>query len=204
MRNVAPTATLDPGNVLTVDEGTAQRTFAFSVSDPGDDTFSSVASCGTAGTLVAGSVTASSFRCVFPDGPASSTVSVRATDSDGDTGPGDSQVVAVRNVAPVVTIAGGDAVSVDEGQAPRTFSFTVTDPGDDTVASVVVSCGTAGTLVAGSQTASSFRCVFPDGPASSTVSVRRPIPTATPGSDAQAVTVRNVAPVVTISRRRRR
>ncbi len=199
--NVAPTVALATANELTVDEGPAQHTYKFSISDPGQDTITAIeTSCGNGGTKVAGSDTATSFACVFPDGPATSTVSVRATDSDGDAGAAGTQDVTVRNVAPTARLTGGREPAFDEGPTPRTFSFTVSDPGDDTVASSVASCGAAGTLVAGSETASSFQCVFPDGPASSTVSVRATDSDGDTGpADTQVITVRNVAPVVTIS-----
>ena len=188
---------------MNVDEGPAQRTFSFAVLDPGDDTFSVAASCGTAGTPVAGSVTATSFKCVFPDGLTSSVVSVRATDSDGDSGPHHFRVVTVRNVAPTATLDPGNDLTVDAGPAPRTFSFTVSDPGDDTF-SVAASCGTAGTLVAGSVTTTGFQCVFADGPASSTVSVTATDSDGASGpADTQTVTVRNAPPVGDDRRRRR-
>ena len=52
MSNVAPTVTLSAGNDLSVNEGT-QHTYAFTVTDPGDDTFTVVSvSCGANGTQV--------------------------------------------------------------------------------------------------------------------------------------------------------
>ena len=76
----------------------------------------------------------------FPDGPASSTVSASATDSDSDAGPADSQTVTVANVAPTVTLAAANDLSVNEGSA-HTYSYSITDPGQDTVSSVATSCG---------------------------------------------------------------
>ena len=55
------------------------------------------------------------------------------TDSDGasDT---DNQVVVVTvaNVAPTVTLAAGNDLTVNEGTTEHTYNFTVTDPGVDT------------------------------------------------------------------------
>ena len=159
VRNVPPTATLDPANDRTVDEGPAQHTYAFTITDPGQDTVSSIeTSCGTGATKVAGSDTALSVKCVFPDGPASPAVSVRATDSDGDTGPAGTQVVTVRNVPPTATLSPDNPRTVDEGPAQHTYTFSVSDPGQDTVQSIDASCGTGGTRVAGSETTSSFKC----------------------------------------------
>ena len=110
------------------------------------------------------------------------TVSVKVTDNnDGiDT---ETFTVAVANVAPTTTLAAGNDVSVNEGPTEHSYSYTITDPGTDTVSSVHTSCGDDGTKVTGSDTntntAGSFKCVFADGPASSTVTrVARPTPTA--------------------------
>ena len=82
---MAPTVTLSAANDLTVDEG-SQHTYSFTVSDPGDDTFSVVSvSCGINGSQVGTTTmtaTGGSFVCSFPDGPANSTVSVQVKDSD--------------------------------------------------------------------------------------------------------------------------
>jgi hypothetical protein len=91
VNNVAPTVALSAGNDLAVNEGAAEHTYSYTISDPGADTVSSVTtSCGANGAKVAGSDTntntSGSFKCTFADGPASSTVSAQATDSDGATG----------------------------------------------------------------------------------------------------------------------
>src|SRR5207249_86887 len=105
-----------------------------------------------------------SFDCTFPDGPASSTVSVQATDSDGDAGNTDSQLVSIANVAPKVTLGG--PAEVDEGST-HSYSFTVSDPGQDsfTIDDGFPSCG-GGSYVADSlesdSSGGSFDCSFPD------------------------------------------
>ena len=71
---------------------------------------------------------AGSFDCTFPDGPASSTVSAQATDSDGDAGNTATQTVTVNNVAPTVTLAAGTTCSVNEGST-HTYSYTITRSG---------------------------------------------------------------------------
>src|SRR5919112_1061617 len=176
--NVAPTTTLSAGNDLSVSEGSTQHSYSYTISDPGTDTVSSVhTSCGDDGTKVAGSDTntdpAGSFKCVFADGPASSTVSASATDSDNDTGAADSQTVAVANVAPTVSVTG--PATADEGQT-KTYLFTVSDPGADsfTVDTGFPDCdaGTSdhGVYVGGSISVNAgggnFKCFFADGPAS--------------------------------------
>ena len=161
VRNVPPTATLSPGNPRTVDEGPAQHTYTFSVSDPGQDTVQSIdASCGTGGTLVAGLGDGVELPVRFPDGPASPTVSVRATDSDGDTGAADTQTVTVRNVPPTATFDEGNDVVVNGGRRRTRSRSRSTDPGQDTVERIDASCGTGGTLVEGSVTTTNFACVF--------------------------------------------
>ena len=90
---------------------------------------------------------AGSFRCVFADGPATSAVTVAATDSDGATGPADSREVTVDDVAPTVTLDAGNALSVQESRGGHLYRYELSDPGDDTIASVQTSCGTAGVKV---------------------------------------------------------
>ena len=111
--NVAPTAHLSgPGNV---DEGST-HTYTFTVTDPGVDTFTvntpAYPDCGTGGNYVAGTLATNlgggSFDCTFPDGPTTTDVKIRVTDSDGasDTDTENVVVVAVANVDPVVTLTG--------------------------------------------------------------------------------------------------
>ena len=144
--NVAPTATLEAANDLSVTEGST-HTYSYTITDPGQDTVSSVASsCGANATKTDATNTDSegSFKCTFPDGPASSTVTVAATDSDTDAGATDSQTVAVANIAPTVTFVAANDLSVNEGST-HTYSYTISDPGQDTVSAVATSCGANGT-----------------------------------------------------------
>ncbi len=103
INNVAPTVTLSALNDLDVAEGST-TTYTFSIFDPGDDTVTAVTvDCGANGdpaTNVTFTDTTGSFDCTFPDGDALSTISASATDSDGDTGAADTQVVTINNVAP--------------------------------------------------------------------------------------------------------
>ena len=205
--NVAPTVAFTAGPV-TVNEGATEYLYSYSISDPGTDTVSSVAvSCGTGGQLVAGSDsnsdTAGSFKCTFPDGPASPTVTVQATDSDNAAGNTASRPVTVTNVAPTVTLTGLDEVV--EGST-HTYSFTVSDPGMDTFTlnAGYPTCGLNGTLVAGSLNVTaaggSFQCTFPDGPASTSVVVKvtdSDGASDTDSEDVLVVAIANVAPTVT-------
>src|SRR5205085_241952 len=130
--NVAPTVAFTSAPA-SANEGQT-KTYTYSISDPGQDTITSVAtSCGANGTKsnASNTNTSGTFDCTFPDGPASSTVSAQGTDSDGDTGNTASQLVSIANIAPTVTLAAANDLSVDEG-ATHTYSYTVTDPGQDT------------------------------------------------------------------------
>ncbi|MFN8021896.1 MAG: Ig-like domain-containing protein [Acidimicrobiales bacterium] len=104
--------------------------------------------------------------------------------------------------APVVSLSG--PTSVSEGTT-ATFTYGVTDgdPGDTIGAPApVVSCGAAGTLVAGSATVSAtggtFRCSFPSGPTTSTVRVDLVDSTGLAGSAGTTVTVDDAAPTITV------
>jgi PKD domain len=207
VNNVAPTVTLSAGNDLSVAEGST-HTFSYSISDPGVDTVDSVTtSCSGTGSKVALSDsftnTSGSFQCAFADGPNSSTVSAAATDSDGDTGAAGTQSVTVNNVAPAVTLSAGNDLSVNEGST-HTYSYSISDPGQDTVTSVTTSCSGTGSKVSGSDsftnTSGSFQCAFADGPNSSTVSAAATDSDGDTGAaGTQSVTVNNVAPTVTLT-----
>src|SRR5205823_1052591 len=101
-----------------------------------------------------------------------SDVTAQATDSDGDPGNVATQAVTVHNVAPTVAFTGAPA-SANEGQT-KTYTYSISDPGQDTVQSVATSCGVGGTKSADTHTNSSgsFSCTFPDGPANPTVSAQ--------------------------------
>jgi hypothetical protein len=199
--NTAPVVTLRASNDLSVNEG-SQHTYAFDVADDDADAYTVVAvSCGTNGSQVGLTSVGSgggSFVCSFPDGPAGSTVSAQVKDSSDAVSNSATQAVTVANVAPVVTLTG--ASSADEGST-TTYTYTVTDVGQDAAAtSVTESCGANG-IRTNTPAVNSFDCTFPDGPASSTVSVTANDgdPTNNTGSDAITVGVANVAPVVVLT-----
>src|SRR4029079_17697016 len=112
-----PTVTLSAGNDLFVNEGT-QHTYLFTVTDSPGDAFTVVStSCGANGSQVGSAITTptgGSFVCSFPDGPASSTVSVQVKDSANANSNIASQSVTVANVAPTVTLSGTNDLTVDE------------------------------------------------------------------------------------------
>ena len=200
--NVPPTVTL--AGPTTADEG-GTNAYSFTVADPGADTFpASSETCGANGTLsdrIFDPATGSgSFRCTYSDASSGSVVRVTVLDDDGGSG-SDSITVTVNEVAPTVALTG--PATVDEG-GTGVYSFSTSDPGDDTFTLVGAGCGPNGALANlafNSATGSgSFQCTFPDGPAASTVSVQ------VQDSDGQlsnvaaiVVAVANVAPAVTLN-----
>ena len=127
------------------------------------------------------------------------------TADDGDTSNNigyDYVTVSVHNVAPTVALSG--PTSADEGQTKH-YTFTTTDPGQDTFTLFSVSCGTNGTVVAPASFnttsgAGSFDCSFPDGPSSSSVAVQvKDSDGAASNMATTDVTVANVAPTVHLS-----
>ena len=188
------------------------KSYTFSTSDIDSSTFSLVSeSCGANGTLSNASFTpatgAGSFDCTFPDGPASSTVSVQVADSDLANSNISSITVTVNNVAPSVVVTGDSPVN--EGQT-KTYTFDTTDPGTlDTFSAGTPSCGASGTYVALSLVFSTatgdgtFDCSFPDDSPTATASDLTTVGiTITDddtgaGAGSKVITVNNVAPVIT-------
>ena len=196
--NVAPTVTLSGDN--SANEGQT-KTYTYTVSDPGDDPNPTITeSCG-AGSNYINTAAPDSFQCTFPDGPASPTVSVTANDGDPSENVGSASItVVVSNVVPTVNLSG--PTSSDEGQT-KLYTFTTDDPGQDTFSLLTITCGAAGTL--SHQTfnvntgSGEFDCTFPDGPASSTVSVQTmDSDNAASNTASLVVTVANVAPTVAL------
>ena len=107
-----------------------------------------------------------SFKCTFADGPASSTVSAQATDSDSAAGNTATQTVTVANVAP--TAALGNNGPVDEGSAVNvSFSDQFDPSAGDTAAGFhyAYACDNSSlssATYAGSGTAASKSCTFGD------------------------------------------
>jgi hypothetical protein len=191
-------ANLDPTIALSgptaANEGDS-KDYSYTASDPAGsaDPLTVTIDCGANGSQVAdGDSDPTTFRCSFPDGPAESVVEVSASDGDGGSD-SDAKTVTIANVAPTVELSGPAAA--DEGQA-KTYTYSVTDPGD--TPSVSLDCGSAGTYVPGSDTGSSFKCLFADGSATSTVKVSAADGTAT-GSATKEVTIANLDPTIALS-----
>lgn len=203
--NAAPAVELS-GDALA-DEGTTHD-YAFTVTDAGSDGFSVSGDpdCGAGGTYVAGSLVTTpgggGFACTFPDGPASPQLSLLVSDDDGAVGAAVLSV-AVANVAPGVVVSGQTGVA--EGDTVS-FDFAVSEPGDDLLDLIEISCGVAGALVPGSLTQSgaaplltgSFACAFGDGPADSEVAVTAIDSDGASATGTLDVAVMELAPIATL------
>jgi hypothetical protein len=204
--NVAPTATLT--GQASVDEGST-HTYSFTVTDPGQDTFTvdpGYPLCGSGGQLVLGSISTTAsggrFDCTFPDGPATTDVKIKVTDSDGasDTDSESVQVVRVANVAPIVTAPANQSSNEGENHSFDLGSFT--DPGDDSPWNVTVAWGDGSPVTTfpanGASTIAPHSHSYADGPNDYTVTV-----SVDDGDDSTSTTfsvhVNNVAPTVTLS-----
>ncbi|WP_162924305.1 cadherin-like domain-containing protein [Rubrobacter indicoceani] len=137
VRNVAPGATLIGPD--RADEGET-KAYTFEVNDPGrTDTHTAVASCGTGGKLVEGSLRydqkarRGGFECFFPDGDAATEATVRVADSGGARDTDDRVVrVTVENVAPGISPLEDRTIEEDGSTGP--IEFTTEDVDADTVA----------------------------------------------------------------------
>ena len=127
VNNVAPD--VSAGADDTIDEGDT-FTGSGSFTDPGADTWTATVNYGEGAgvqplTLVGHTFNLSNLY--QQDGTYTVTVCV----NDDDTFDCDSLTVTVNNVAPTVTLSAANDLSVDEGSS-HTYSFTTTDPGEDT------------------------------------------------------------------------
>lgn len=130
--NQPPTVSL--AGPTPVNEGDT-ATYNFTVVDPdAGDTFvvSSGPDCGIGGSFVAGSLTVNaaggSFQCLFPNGPANSTLSIQVTDFAGAVSNTAEHSVTVANVAPAITGITGPTDPIALGD-PVGIAATYTDPG---------------------------------------------------------------------------
>ncbi len=130
--NVAPDVTLS--GPLSANEGDT-KSYSYSFTDPGADTWDSEVSCGTDGEIsdeeFDESTKAGSFKCYWADDnptgtPSDSqTVSAKVTDDDSGSGSDDLDVT-VSNVNPVIGTSG---LTFDPITGQATASFTFSDVG---------------------------------------------------------------------------
>ena len=186
---------------VTVSEGqTATNAGTWTDANAGD-TVTLSASVGTvtkSGTNASGTW---SWSLATTDGTdQSQTITITA--NDGTTTRQTTFALTVDNVPPTVTLAAGNDISVDEGATEHTYSYTISDPGADTVSSVSTGCGAEGTKVPGADTntntSGSFKCTFDDGSGTSTVGASATdSDNATGATATQTVSIANVNPTAT-------
>ncbi len=179
-----------------------------------NDTFtvdSGYPTCGDFGTIVGTptvTATGGSFQCNFPDGPNTTDVAIKVTDSDGgsDTASKAVQIVQVANVDPTITAPADQ--SSNEGDSHSFDLGTFSDPGTDSPWQVSVDWGDSSPVdtysITGSGAASDVAIgprshTYADGPNDYTVSVT--VTDKNGGSDTKtfSVHVNNVAPTIAIS-----
>jgi uncharacterized repeat protein (TIGR01451 family) len=199
VNNVAPTIAIS--GAASVNEGSPYSLTLGAVTDPGSDTVSSYVvhwGDGSSDTYA----TAGAKSHTYAEGPNDYDITVDLVDEDGTfLDRANDLSVHVNNVAPTVTLSAGNALDVNEGST-HTYSYTISDPGQDTITSVATSCGANGTKsnASNTNTAGSFDCTFPDGDSGSTVSAQATDSDTDTGNLAtQTVTIHNVAPIVTLS-----
>lgn len=181
--NSPPVVTPSPTNVGTVEASpTTARRFTFTATDPGNDEMIALNfingiqpanSCGAGsivdgfGSEMNGHVLTAWIDCIFPDGAPTRTVVMHITDFFVEDTVRAELTVNVLPQPLTATFAFVDTIR--EGDT-TTFSYSVHDPGNDGYAVVgPPSCGAAGSLVESGT--GFFTCRFPDGPATSTVSI---------------------------------
>jgi hypothetical protein len=135
--DVAPTVAFISGDTNVDESSTVTYSYAYSITDPGNDTETVASSCGSLGTISNATddgASSGSFDCTFPDGlkPATaSDVTVQATDSDNLPGNTDHRSVTVNNLAPAVgalTLGNNSGTACLTGK-PVTADFGFTDAG---------------------------------------------------------------------------
>jgi hypothetical protein len=147
-RTMAITVTNDSPTVTITGNGTpnegATETYDYTVADPGNDNVTlGTPSCGT-GSLISNMPAQSRFRCKFLNGPASTSVSLTATDDDspGLAGTG-TLSISVQNVNPTVTAAADQTATQGVSKSFALGSFS--DPGAEASWSVTVNWGDGST-----------------------------------------------------------
>jgi hypothetical protein len=193
--NVNPALSISGAS--SVDEG-SPYTLHLSSSDSGADTISRWNinwGDGTPIQVVVGNPT--SVTHTFADGLETRTISATATDEDGTFDAGNTVIVTVNNISPMLAISG--AASIDEG-AGYELSLASSDPGADTIDHWTIHWGDGSPdeVVNGNPTSAWH--TYADGPANVTISA-----TATDEDDTFAaantvsVTIQNVPPSVGLS-----
>ena len=130
--NIAPSIAIS-GNA-NVNEGSPYSLTLGAVTDPGSDTVSSYVvhwGDGSQDTYASNGLKTHTYA----DGPNDYNITVDLIDEDGTfTNRANPLAVHVNNVAPTVTLSAGNDLSVNESSTTQhTYSYTISDPGQDTV-----------------------------------------------------------------------
>ncbi|MCU1471522.1 MAG: Ig-like domain (Group 3) [Glaciihabitans sp.] len=170
VKNVAPTISVSGPNPAA-ENGSTNTTYRYELNavDPGDMASLTVVpgspSCGGPGVGVVVGYDSTAIVCRFMDGPATAFVTSTLQDPDGATSSGGGLAVQITNVAPTVTV-GQPTGSAAEGSTVY-FPLTATDPGLDTLTVTAPTGCTANFIDTSTQgrLTALMACVYPDGPA---------------------------------------
>ncbi len=193
----APVA--NAGGPYTVNEGgTVQLTGAASTGTlltyawdlDGDGVFGETGAGATRGSETGATPT---FSAVGLDGPSTRTVSLRVTDSIGQTST-TTVTITINNVAPTLVISGNNTLA--EGST-YTLNLSATDPGVDTISKWVITWGD-GTIQTINSNPSSATHIFADN-GSYTITATATDEDGTYNANSKSLTVTNVAPTLVIS-----
>jgi hypothetical protein len=198
---------VDAGGPYSGNEG-SPISISGTADDPDDDSLTYLWSINTTGIDASGSCsiaapTSLSTTVTCDDDSNGSAFTLTLTvNGDPDGSVSDTANVTVTNVAPTVSLASGNSVSVTESTAAVEYGYTADDAGDNDTLTNTISCGANGSLVANSDDGDSFQCQFLDGgPASpgttSDVTITVTDDESTASTQAkQTVAVANANPVV--------
>jgi PKD domain len=198
--NQPPTVS-DISGDTTSNEGDT-KTYSVTESDPEADVLSTSWSITGGNAEIVGSNTGTSVSVHFTDGPSTVGLQVEVNDGNGNVVT-KSLPIAESNVAPTVTFTSGDTPVNENKTTTHTYSYTISDPGDDTVNSVTADCGALGSTPSNAtndNSSGSFDCVFDDGHIPATASTVEAKATDSDNDTGPygtySVTVNNVAPTI--------
>ncbi|WP_428938143.1 PKD domain-containing protein [Fontivita pretiosa] len=195
---VGPTVTADAGGPYTVAEGGSVQLDGSSSSGSGlsyawdldgDGIFGETGAAATRGVETGATPT---FNATGLDGPSSRTVSLRVTDSGGNTSTA-TATINITNVAPTLSISGANSVA--EG-ATYTLNLSASDPGTDTISGWVIDWGDGSDPQTVTGNPSGVTHVFGDD-GTYTITATATDEDGTHSANAKTVTVTNVAPTLT-------
>jgi hypothetical protein len=198
--NQPPTVSAISGDASAYEGDT--KTYSITESDLDGDTLANSWSITSGNAEIVGANDGTSVSVHFTDGPSSVDLQAEVNDSNGHIVT-KTLSISEANVAPSVTFTSGDPSVNENVTTTHTYSYSISDPGDDTVNSVTADCGSLGGTPGSpthTNTDGSFTCVFDDGhipPTASTVEAKATDSDLDTGSyGTYSVTVNNVAPTV--------